>query len=141
MRNDELGEGKKRAVTNHFFSDHFFSHNFFSHNFVPVHVVFLCFFFICVTASAQDRGQFLIPQTVYVGDRAVLTIPLQSAAAAADIALDPLSSDFPSSADMDIHRIVLESRSATSRLIIEFTAFAPGLLEFPLIEIGSLRFS
>jgi hypothetical protein len=92
-------------------------------------------------AQRQDRSPYLVPQTVYVGDRAVLIIPQLVHLTSGDIVLDPRSSDFPSLPEMDIHRIVLESRPAGSRLTVEFSAFVPGILEFPPIEIGGQRFT
>ncbi|GHV94655.1 hypothetical protein AGMMS50293_09750 [Spirochaetia bacterium] len=105
--------------------------------------------FIFVPSYSQNRGQipYLIPQTVYVGDRATLTVPLPGLAApatsgfAGDIILGPQSPDFPVSQDIDLHRIVLERRPSGCRLLIEFSAFAPGLLELPPIEIGGERFA
>jgi len=83
---------------------------------------------------------YLIPQTVYVGDRAELTIILQGTIHTSDTVLLPGAPAFPVSPDIEFHRIVLESRPAVSRLIIEFTPFAPGVLEFPVIEIGGRYF-
>jgi hypothetical protein len=88
----------------------------------------------------QDRSPYLIPQTVYVGDRAALILPQPVLLNAGDIVLDPLSPDFPSLPEMDIHRVVLESRPSGSRLVVEFSAFVPGILEFPPIEIGGQWF-
>jgi hypothetical protein len=93
---------------------------------------------ICAAAYAQDRGPYLIPRTVYVGDRATLVIPL-AAAGNAEMVLD--AKNLPLSMDIDFHRIVLERRPSGSRLLVEFSAFTPGLLELPPIEIGGERFA
>ncbi|MDR2480601.1 MAG: hypothetical protein LBD48_14985 [Treponema sp.] len=87
---------------------------------------------------------YLIPQTVYVGDRAVLVLPLP------DMALVPggkesvISMDrnnFPFAPDIEFYRIALERRASGSRLLVEFSAYTPGILELPVIEIGGGRFA
>ncbi|MCL2879851.1 MAG: hypothetical protein FWF29_06375 [Treponema sp.] len=91
---------------------------------------------------------YQIPQTVYVGDRAALVVPLPDAAVVPDIDISPL----PLSPNgIEFHRIALESRSpgraasggamSGGRLIIEFTAFAPGRFEIPPFEAGGMRFA
>ena len=103
---------------------------------------FLSCIFSGITVSAQNRQPgntaYQIPQTVYVGDRAMLVLPLSDHALGSDIELmpPPLSSD-----DIELHRLVLESRPPGSRLLIEFTAFIPGRFELPPFEADGLRFS
>lgn len=80
---------------------------------------------------------YLIPQTVYVGDRAALVIPLENPFPGRL----PLSGEPPSLPDLVIHRIQLESRGERSQLVIDFTAYAPGLLELPPLEIGGMSFT
>jgi len=105
----------------------------------------ILFIFLSAAVHAQNNtGAYLIPQIVYVGDIAGLILPLPGLAAdsAADIVLAPDSPGFPSDPDFDFHRIILERRlSGNSRLLIEFSAFRPGLLELPPIEIGGERFT
>ena len=103
------------------------------------------FILIAAVSRAQNNGAYLIPRLVYVGDHATLILPLPEADQNADIVLTPqsffpLENDFPFDPDIDFHRIVLERRVSGSRLLIEFTAFIPGLLELPVIEIGGERF-
>jgi hypothetical protein len=99
----------------------------------------LLLFFLCSAAFAQD---YTIPRKIYVGDKAVFILPLQGASQnLEDIALTHLSSNFPSHEYIDFHRIILEQRTGASRLVIEFTAFVPGFIELPAIEIGGNRFS
>jgi hypothetical protein len=98
---------------------------------------------------------YLIPQTVYVGDRAVLAIPLDAdtvlpalyfldgdikalSAAAAPLGVPQ---ELAGLADLQIHRIALDRRGETPRLLIEFTAWSPGQLELPAFEIGGVSFS
>jgi hypothetical protein len=108
----------------------------------PLLVIFVL---ICAVSHAQNTGAFLVPRVVYVGDPATLVLPLPgqdtAVQGAGDIILVPQSPDFPSDIDIDFRRIVLERRVSGSRLLIEFTAFVPGLLELPDIEIGGGRFS
>lgn len=97
--------------------------------------------FVCAVSPAQDRrqGAYLIPQTVYVGDRATLALPLPDRGAGAEISLDP--KELPVSPDIELHRVTLERRPSGSRLLIEFSAYTPGLLELPPIEIDGERFA
>jgi len=96
---------------------------------------------------AQSSGAYLIPRQIYIGDPASLILPLPVAAQNyEDVILkknDSFSdnSSFPSDEDIDFHRVILERRITGSRLIIEFTAFVPGFLRFPVIEIGGEKFS
>lgn len=93
-----------------------------------------------VTGDSR-QAPYIIPRIVYVGDRATLTLPLngRSSGKEANISLDPQM--FPLSADMELYRVALEYRPSGSRLLIEFAAFTPGLLELPPIEIGGERFT
>jgi hypothetical protein len=90
-------------------------------------------------SHAQNQGAYLIPRQVFVGDPAVFVFPLPAASGGADVILTSQSPDFPSHPDIDFRRIILERR--TSRLLIEFTAFVPGILELPVIKIGNETFS
>ena len=100
------------------------------------------FILIAAVSSAQNNGAYLIPRIVYVGDQATLILPLSGTAQnTGDTVLTPLSLNYPKDNNIDFHRIVLERRVTGSRLLIEFTAFVPGLLELPVIEIGGERFA
>jgi len=100
-------------------------------------------FFIFISASLWPQSEiYLIPKNVYVGDKAVLVLPLSGASVnSQDIVLTPSSADFPLHENIDFHRIILERHTGVNRLMIEFTAFVPGLLEIPPIEIGGGYFS
>jgi hypothetical protein len=92
--------------------------------------------------NAQNYGAWLMPRIVYVGDPAVLVLPLPSTdQKTGDIILTDLSPNFPKDNNIDFQRIILERRNVGSRLLIEFTAFVPGTLELPVIEIGGERFA
>jgi hypothetical protein len=90
---------------------------------------------------------YLVPQTVFVGDRAVLSIPLDddTAAGIPGLVLEPSSPGFPAElaalADPVIHRLVLERRGENARLFLEFSAWSPGRLEIPPFDIGGVNFS
>ncbi|MDR0315771.1 MAG: hypothetical protein LBH97_02600 [Treponema sp.] len=88
-------------------------------------------------------NSYLVPQIVYVGDRATLILPFTSihvaGARETSIALDP--NFFPFSADIEFYRIMVEHRSSGSRLVVEFSAYAPGILELPPIEIDGELFT
>jgi len=102
---------------------------------------FVFFILICAVCGAQD-GAYLIPRRIFIGDNAVLVVPLPpSNHDSADIVLTPGSSEFPPDENIDFHRIVLERRRSGGRLLIEFTAFVPGFLQLPVIEIGGERFA
>jgi hypothetical protein len=83
------------------------------------------------------RGEFpyLIPQTVFVGDKARLVVPLGTAFTG----IKPFATEtaLPQGRDIRIHRLELEHRGGTPQLLVDFTAFAPGSLELPPIpELG-----
>jgi hypothetical protein len=80
----------------------------------------------------------MVPPKVYVGDRASLIVPLTDFSGGGDVEL-PVGA-FPVSADIDFHRIAAERRPGGSRLVIEFSAYAPGLLEVPPFEISGQIF-
>lgn len=111
----------------------------------PVRRILVLCSFLTVPAyiGAQDswRNLYIIPRTVYVGDRATLTLPLagRNAAGETDISFDPRM--FPLSPDIELYRVSLERRPSGSRLLVEFSAFTPGVLELPPIEIGGERFT
>ncbi|MDR0443798.1 MAG: hypothetical protein LBH44_10360 [Treponema sp.] len=98
----------------------------------------LVFFILtCAVINAQNSA-YLIPRIVYVGDPAAMILPLPGYVHdSADIIL---TNGFPQDNDIDFHRIILERRASGGRLLIEFTAFAPGHLKLPVIEIGGEYF-
>jgi hypothetical protein len=115
-------------------------------SFFPLRALRLCvrsFVFIvlvCGAGFAQDRSAdaFMVPQTVYVGDRAALILLLPGFAVKEDF---ENASVLSPSADIEIHRALLEQRPVGSRLTVEFTAYAPGVLELPSIVIAGEVFS
>ncbi|MDR2543628.1 MAG: hypothetical protein LBC80_09330 [Treponema sp.] len=95
---------------------------------------------------AQGSEPTMIPQQIYVGDSATLILALPdteqnvSQTELNDIVLTPLSGYLPSDPNIDFHKITLERRVTGNRLLIEFSAFTPGVLELPVIEIGDEYF-
>jgi hypothetical protein len=91
---------------------------------------------------AQNTGAILIQRIVYVGDPAVIVLPLPASIKNSDdVILTPLSPDIPKDENIDFHRVILERRVTGSRLLIEFTAFVSGYLKLPEVEIGGEHFS
>jgi len=95
---------------------------------------------------AQMSRAYLIPGNIYVGDPAALVLPLPATQWIEDITLTRSNSfisdsRFPASEHIEFQRIILERRPTGSRLIIEFTPFAAGSLEMPVIDIGGEHFS
>jgi len=89
-------------------------------------------------AIAAQESPYTVPAAVFVGDRAILVVPVESFPGQGGQEVpNPALFGRP---DLDIHRIVLERRAAGARLVIEFTAFVPGPVRFPVIEIAGVRF-
>lgn len=75
-------------------------------------------------------GAYMIPSKVYVGDHASLIVPLSG------IAPDAKIIPGPSSIDLIIHHAAIERRPGGSFLSVEFSAYTPGILELPPLEIA-----
>jgi len=106
----------------------------------PVFILFI--FIITFSLHAQNRSAYLIPRIIYVGDSASFVLPLPASSQNEDFVITPYDADLlPSDPNIDFHRIILERRVAGSRLIIEFTPFAAGVLKLPDIKIGDDNFS
>ena len=109
------------------------------------HVTFLPILLLLFSFSlnAQQNAQtpYLIPRQIFVGDPAILVVPLPALSENnPDIVITQQTSGFPVHDYIDFHRITLERRASANRLLIEFTAFVPGILELPIIEIGGRYF-
>ncbi|GHV92295.1 hypothetical protein AGMMS50268_27980 [Spirochaetia bacterium] len=89
-------------------------------------------------AARRDGLPYLIPQTVFVGDKARLVVPLGTAFAGRGAFVQEDAAKLPRSGDIRVHRLELEQRGGGgAQLLIDFTAFMPGSLELPLIpELG-----
>jgi len=96
----------------------------------------------CAAAAAQDRradGAYMVPPKVFVGDRASLVLPLPSSFVPADAEIG--AGRIPPSRQIDIHRVALERRPSGSRLVVEFAAYAAGLIDLPPISIAGETFT
>jgi len=102
--------------------------------------------FACGAGFAQERNvgaggavsAFMVPSRVYVGDRASLILPLPGFTVKED---SETASVVSPPSYIDIHRVLLERRPVGSRLTVEFTAYAPGILELPSIFIAGEVFN
>jgi len=108
----------------------------------------LLFFLLRAYCGAQNADAYLIPREVYVGDMAELVLPLPdkappttAAKTLSTIILTQADPGFPVDNDIDFHRVIMERGASGSRLLVEFTAFKPGKLEFPAIEIDGMKFT
>jgi hypothetical protein len=109
----------------------------------------LVFFTAALPVSGQedpmpDEPFYLLPQTVYVGDTARLVLPLGTTfSGVQSIVLDrpeQLPGGRDGNRDLVISRVEIENRGGRSRLLVDFTAYAPGLIEFPPIEVAPFVF-
>jgi hypothetical protein len=89
----------------------------------------------------QGDGSYLIPQTVFVGDKGRLALPVSPILAGARRAVVERPEALPQLRDLRITRVELENRGEGPRLLVDFTAFVPGIIELPPIEIASLSFT
>jgi len=102
---------------------------------------FIFFILVACALHAQNGSAYLIPRQIYVGDPASFVLPLPPSEQNEDFFITPYDTDLiPTDPNIDFHRIILERRTTGSRLIIEFTPFASGVLALPGIEIGDEYF-
>jgi hypothetical protein len=107
-------------------------------------VAFFAALFSAVPALGQEGRQdavSLIPRLVYVGDPARLVMELGPGFSGipGEVIDDPLL--LPAARDLVISRVELENRQGRVRLLVDFTAYAPGRRELPPIRVGALVFS
>jgi len=82
-------------------------------------------------AQIDLSGAYMVPSKVYVGDRATLVLPMSGVAADASV-----NSKLISSPDIIIHHAAIERRPGGNFLTVEFSAYTPGTLELPPLEIA-----
>jgi hypothetical protein len=93
--------------------------------------------------NVATKEPVLVPQTVYVGDRARLIVPLSPSDAAsisAPVVVD-VTERLPKSKDVVVLRIELQRIEAGARALVDFTAYAPGTVELPRMEAGGIVLS
>ena len=112
-----------------------------------VFVVLVCLF--CFAAApagfAQDDSRpqdlyYLLPQTVYVGDSGRLVLPLGTTFSGVGAVVLDRPEQLPAGGDLVISRVEIENRGGQARLLVDFTAYVPGVVAFPLIKVGSFVF-
>jgi hypothetical protein len=86
-------------------------------------------------------GSYLIPRKVFVGDRGQLVFPLGGAFAGIPETRIDSPDLLPRTPDLVIFRVELENRGDAPRLLIDFTAYTPGIIEVPPVEIASFVFT
>ena len=86
-------------------------------------------------SSTRSDAPYLVPQTIFVGDSGRLVVPLGQTLAGINPFVLDVQEKLPETTELKIRRLELERRSGSSRLIIDFVAYAPGLLSLPGLEI------
>jgi hypothetical protein len=89
----------------------------------------------------SDSRYYLLPRTVYVGDPGRLVLPLDAAFSGAGGVVLDRPEQLPPDGDLVISRAEIENRGGQARLLVDFAAYVPGAVEFPVIKIGSFVFS
>jgi hypothetical protein len=95
-----------------------------------------------VPAERRSSAEsYLIPQTVFVGDLGRLVYPLKDTVPPGENLVLDIPKDLPRVKDLIITRVELDRREGDARLLIDFQAFAPGLIPLPPVEIASRSFT
>jgi len=102
---------------------------------------FLAVFFLLFpyNAAAQNPSRtdepYLVPQTIFVGDPGRLVVPLGRTLFGISPFILEAPDKLPETPELKIRRLELERRGGSSRLLIDFIPYAPGLLTLPGLEI------
>lgn len=89
--------------------------------------------------AALREAPIIIPQPLHVGDRARLILRLE-ASGSTDVPLVVDAPDkLPETSELRIYRIELEIRPDGPLVLIDFSAYVTGEVDFPEIEIGGYR--
>jgi hypothetical protein len=100
------------------------------------------FLMLAGMAGAQDmepRGAYLIPQTIFVGDKGRLVTPLgQAFQGAMPFVREGPGTPAPGE-EILISRMEMEHRNGTARLLIDFIPYAPGIIELPPLELPAVQ--
>jgi hypothetical protein len=105
-----------------------------------VKAIFLiyCAFLLLQGVAAQEGRNgtgYLIPQTVFVGDPGRLAVPLGPDFLETRPFVFQNPEGLPRTKDLVISRMEKENRNGVPWLFIDFTAYAPGLVEIPSLVI------
>jgi hypothetical protein len=98
-------------------------------------------FAICfnpLPAAAQAAAFNQIPQRLYVGDRGRLVVTLGPGFQGIPAFVIEDIRQLPQGQDLKIHRLEFDHLRGRERLHIDFTAFVPGQMELPLINLPQL---
>ena len=112
----------------------FFSKGFFLSVFFLA--VFLLLYPPGLSAQSTRTDQpYLVPQTIFVGDPGRLVVPLGRTLAGISPFVIENPEKLPDTPELRVKRLELERRGGSSRLLIDFIPYAPGLLYLPALEI------
>jgi hypothetical protein len=103
--------------------------------------IFLSLLFLLALLLFAQDGMYLIPQTMYVGDRGTLVLPLGAAYAEMDPIIITESHLLPLAPDIVISRMEIETRTGVPRLLVDFRSYVPGLVELPVLNLGGYQFT
>ena len=85
--------------------------------------------------SSRTDQPYLVPQTIFVGDPGRLVVPLGRTLAGINPFVIEESEKLPDTPELRIRRLELERRGGSSRLLVDFIPYAPGILYLPALEI------
>jgi hypothetical protein len=85
---------------------------------------------------AAGADSYLVPQTIFVGDKGQLVTPLGQIFLAAAPFVNTAPETIPQGENLVIRRVELEHRNGSARLLIDFIPYAPGTLNFPPVVIS-----
>ena len=85
--------------------------------------------------SSRTDQPYLVPQTIFVGDPGRLVVPLGRTLAGINPFVVEAPEKLPDTPELRIRRLELERRGGSSRLLIDFIPYSPGLLYLPALEI------
>ncbi|MDR2150857.1 MAG: hypothetical protein LBO67_08645 [Spirochaetaceae bacterium] len=94
------------------------------------YTVLICTALIRAALPVFAQEPYQIPQTVYVGDRALLVVPLATEATSGW----EQRADLPVAPYLHIHRIA----AGKGQLTVDFTAFSPGLIAVPAFTVPAV---
>ena len=100
-------------------------------------LIILCGMFLFspdIQAQVRTDMPYVLPHTIFVGDRGRLVVPLDpSFGEIAPFVLEG-QNELPQTPDLQVLRIELDRRGGSSRLLIDFIPYAVGDLSFPALE-------
>jgi hypothetical protein len=100
-------------------------------------LTFFCasFFDIQAQEVLYPETRYLLPHTVYVGDKGRLFAQLGPAFADAEAFVKDAANELPKMQDLVITRMELEKRNNNIRFIVDFVSYAPGAFVLPPLAL------